>query len=165
MVDDLNPSGADKRPPVAAGTTGTQVGQTVPNFSVQDSLETTRTLSSELAALTPGNVLVLYFTMWCPICDSHQYDMLKTVVPAFPNSRYYLVDYVSGSVRATRDAEISSGYSGSGFIVLADTNRSLLNLFNATMSTTIVIDKTGVVRMNEDFKDGSRLMETLKGLK
>ena len=164
MADDLDPSGADKRPIVAAGTSGTQVGQIAPDFAIVDSLGNTRTLSSELAAMAPGNAVVLYFTMWCPICDSHQSHMLSSVIPAFPGSKYFLVDYVSGSVGGTRQAEVSNGYSGSLFTTLADTDISLLNLFNATMSTTVVIDSSGIVRMNEDYKDGSRLMEMLKGL-
>jgi len=164
MADDLDPSGADKRPIVAIGTSGTQVGQTAPDLAIVDSLGNTRTLSSELAALAPGNAVVLYFTMWCPICDSHQSHMLSSVIPAFPGSKYFLVDYVSGSIGGTRQVEVSNGYSGSLFTALADTDMSVLNLFNATMSTTVVIDSSGVVRMNEDYKDGSRLMETLKGL-
>lgn len=164
MVDDLNPSGDDKRLTVEAGTTGSQVGQIAPDFAVVDSLGNTRTLSSEIAALSAGNALVFYFTMWCPICDSHQTHMLSSVIPAFPNSRYFLVDYVSGSVAGTRNAEEDNGYSGSLFTVLADTDRSVLTQFNATMSTTVVIDSSGVVRMYEDYKDGSRLTETLKGL-
>lgn len=164
MIDDLNPSGGDKRPTVEAGTTGPNVGQIAPDFAVVDSLGNTRTLSTEIAALTPGNAIALYFTMWCPICDSHQNHMLSSVIPAFPNSRYYLVDYVSGSVQGTRDAEEDNGYSGSLFTVLADTDRSVLNLFNATMSTTVAIDSSGVVRMNEDFKDGARLVELLTAL-
>ena len=164
MADDLYPSGTDKRPTVVAGSTGTQVGQISPDFAIVDSLGNTRTLSSELAALAPGNALVFYFTMWCPICDSHQTNMLSTAVPAFPNSRFYLVDYVSSSVAGTRQAEISNGYSGSGFIVLADTEGSILNLFNATMGTTVVIDSSGVVRMNEDYKDGSKLRDVLAAL-
>ncbi|MBI4746451.1 MAG: redoxin domain-containing protein [Deltaproteobacteria bacterium] len=161
---DLIPSGSDKRPTVEAGTTGTQVGQTAPDFAIVDSQGNTRTLSQEVAALAPGNAVVFYFTMWCPICDSHQGHILSSIIPAFPGSKYFLVDYVSGSVGGTRQAEVSNGYSGSLFTALADTDRSVLNLFNATMSTTVVIDSTGVVRMNEDYKDGSRLMVVLGGL-
>lgn len=164
MSDDLNPSGEDKRPTVEAGTVGTQVDQIAPDFAIVDSLGNTRTLSSELAVLAPGNTLVFYFTMWCPICDSHQSHMLSAVISTFPNSRYYLVDYVSGSVAGTRDAEVSNGYSASPFTTLADTDQSVLNLFNATMSTTVVIDSSGFVRMNEDYKDGARLMELLTAL-
>jgi hypothetical protein len=32
------------------------------------------------------------------------------------------------------------------------------------MGTTVVIDKAGVVRMNEDYKDGLRLQAVLAGL-
>lgn len=164
MADDLNPSGDDKRPTVGAGTTGAQVGQIAPDFAIVDSLGNTRTLSSEISALSPGNAVVLYFTMWCPICDSHQSHILSSVIPAFPGSKYFLVDYVSGSVGGTRQAEVSNGYSGSLFTALADTDSSVLNLFSATMSTTAVIDSSGIVRMNEDYKDGAKLMETIKGL-
>ncbi len=164
MADDLNPSGSDKRPAVVSGSTGTQVGQIAPDFAIVDSLGNTKTLSSEVAAIAPGNAVVLYFTMWCPICDSHQGHMLSSIIPAFPGSKYLLVDYVSGSVGGTRQAEVSNGYSGSLFTALADTDSSVLNLFNATMSTTVVIDSSGVVRMNEDYKDGARLMNVLSGL-
>lgn len=164
LADDLNPSGSDKRPTVETGTSGTQVGQIAPDFAIVDSLGNTRTLSSEFATLMPGNAIVLYFTMWCPICDSHQSHMISSVVPAFPNSKYFLVDYVSGSIEGTRQAEVSNGYSGSSFSALADTDMSVLNLFNATMSTTVVIDSSGVVVMNEDYKDGSRLMNVLAEL-
>jgi hypothetical protein len=32
------------------------------------------------------------------------------------------------------------------------------------MGTTVVIDRTGTVRMNEDFKDGTRLQTVLTAL-
>jgi hypothetical protein len=32
------------------------------------------------------------------------------------------------------------------------------------MGTTVVIDSTGVIRMNEDYKNGVRLQTTLAGL-
>jgi hypothetical protein len=90
--------------------------------------------------------------------------MRSSQIPGFPNVRFYAVDYVSGTVADARNAEISNGYDGSGFTVLADTQQTVLSLYQATMGTTVVIDRTGVVRMNEDYKDGSRLQTVLSGL-
>jgi hypothetical protein len=90
--------------------------------------------------------------------------MRNTEIPAFPGVRFYAVDYVSGTVADARNSELANGYDGSGFTVLADTQQTVLNLYQATMGTTVVIDRAGVVRMNEDFKDGSRLDATLAAL-
>jgi len=163
MTDDLSPSGSDKRPAVQPGTIGPFVSQFAPDFTLSDSFGNAVTLSS---SLTPTGVqgAVLYFTMWCPICDSHMSHMRASTIPAFPAVRFYAVDYVSASAADARNAEITNGYDGSGFIVLADTGQTVLNLYQATMGTTVVIDRTGVVRMNEDFKDGTRLHTVLSGL-
>jgi peroxiredoxin len=163
MTDDLVPSGSDKRPIVVPGTTGPSVGQNAPDFTLTDTLGNSVTLSSTVTT-TGVQGSVLYFTMWCPVCDLHMSDMRNTVLPAYPNVRFFLVDYVSGSVADARNAELSNGYAGSGFTVLADTQQMVLGLYQATMGTTVVIDRTGVIRMNEDYKDGTRLQATLVAL-
>jgi peroxiredoxin len=159
LTDDLAPSGTDKRPAVVAGTPGPDVGQVSPDFTVSDTLSTPVTLSSELPT-APG--VVLYFNMWCPICDSHMSHIRNAVAPAFPAVTFLIVDYVTGSVGASRSAQVSNGYTD--FRVLADTDQSVLDLYHATMGTTVVIDSSGVVRMNEDFKDGTKLREVLEAL-
>jgi peroxiredoxin len=163
MADDLLPSGSDKRPVVQPGTVGPFVGQFAPDFTLPDTLGSTVTLSSTLTA-TGVQGAVLYFTMWCPVCDTHMSHMRTSEIPAFPGVRFYAVDYVSGTVADARNAELTNGYDGSGFTVLADTHQTVLNLYQATMGTTVVIDRTGVVRMNEDFKDGTRLDAALAAL-
>ncbi len=105
---------------------------------------------------------VFYFTMWCPICDSHQSNLRTSVVPSFPDVNFYLVDYVSGSVSGAANAVSASGYTD--FAILADIDKSMLGIFGATMGTTIVIDNAGVVRMNEDYKDGVTLRSVLAAL-
>jgi hypothetical protein len=90
--------------------------------------------------------------------------MRSSEIPAFPAVRFYAVDYVSGTVADARNSELSNGYDGSGFTVLADTQQTVLNLYQATMGTTVVIDRAGVIRMNEDFKDGTRLDAALVAL-
>ena len=159
ITDDLTPSGEDKRPTVVAGITGHEVGQLSPDFTASDTLGNPVTLLSKLAT---ADAVVLYFTMWCPICDSHMSHIRSNVVPNFPSVAFLMVDYVTGSVSAARSAQISSGYTD--FTVLADGDQSILDLYKATMGTTVVIDSTGIVRMNEDYKDGTRLREVLEGL-
>ncbi len=161
VKDDLLPSGSDKRPSVQQGTTGSAAGQNAPGFTVSDTLGNRVTLS---AALSSHKGVVLYFTMWCPTCDSQMGFIRDNLISQYPDIIFFAVDYVSGSVSAARNAEVSSGYAGSGFVVLADTTQALLNEYNATMGTTVVIDKNGIVQMNEDFKNGSKLQSVLGGL-
>ncbi len=160
-MDDLAPSGADERPAVQAGTTGPFVSQIAPDFTVSDSLGNSLSLSSVRAS---AQGVVLYFTMWCPICDTHMSNMRSNVVPLFPNVRFLLVDYVSGSVANARNAEVANGYAGSQFTVLADTNQAVLGTYAATMGTTVVIDSAGIIQMSEDYKDGVRLIDVLGSL-
>jgi peroxiredoxin len=161
MSDDLFPSGTDKRPPVSAGTTGPAVGQNAPDFAVSDTNGNVVTLASALAT---RKGVVLYFTMWCPICDSHMSDMLRNVIPSFPDVGFFAVDYVSGSVDDARSSAVANGYAGTAFTILADINQSMLHGYQATMGTTVVIDSTGIIRMNEDYRDGSQLRTVLAGL-
>lgn len=158
---DMAPSGTDKRPPVQPGTVGPGVGQIAPDFTLQDSLGNGVTLSASVAQ---ASGVVLYFTMWCPTCDTHMSDMRSAVIPAFPNTRFFAVDYVCGSVAEARNSEVANGYAGSGFTVLADVGASVLGAYGGTMGTTVVIDNTGVVLMNEDYRDGAHLRSVLAGL-
>jgi len=163
MMNDLYPSGDNKVPPALPGTTGPAMGQNAPDFTLSDTLGNSVTLSS-VVTNTGVRGVVLYFTMWCPVCDTHMSAMRSGFIPQNPDVRFFAVDYVSGSVSAARAAEIANGYEGSGFIVLADIHQTVLGLYQATMGITVVIDKNGVVRMNEDFKDGTRLQAALAAL-
>ena len=160
MLDDLDPSGEDKRPDVVLGSVGPQVGQIAPDFTLDDTLYTPHTLSTELGS---ARAVVLYFNMWCPICDTHANHMRQYIVPDFPNVQFFLVDYVSGSVPFSRSNQVASGYTD--FTVLVPTSDSFTKLYQATMGTTVVIDANGqVVRMNEDYLDGNKLRATLEAL-
>ncbi len=160
MMDDLNPSGSDKRPLAQCGVTGPAVCQIAPDFTLPDTQGGSLTLSSELTTTNTQGV-VLYFTMWCPYCDTDMTAM-RSFFTAFPNVRFIAVDYVSGSVSDAAQAQLADGFSD--FIVLADTQQTVMHLYQATMQTTVVIDSAGVVRMNESYKDGSRLQEVLSSL-
>lgn len=154
--DDLNPSSADLRTDVVPGSDGVQVEQKALDFTLSDTLFTDVTLSTEYPL---ADAVVLYFTMWCPICDSHMSYMRQYVVANYPTVKFYFVDYVSGSVSASRQAQQSNGYTD--FDVLVDTNHAIQDLYNATMGTVIIIDTNGIIKMNEDFKDGSKLLSAL----
>ena len=159
VSDDLAPSNNDNRPTVEAGSTGTLPGQTSPTFTATDTLSNSHMLEDELA-LADG--IVLYFTMWCPVCDSHMSHIRRHLVDDFPNVTFFVVDFVTGSVAASRSAQLASGYSD--FIVLADNQHVLYDLYDGGMGTTIIIDSSGTVLFNEDYKDGSKVRETLETL-
>jgi peroxiredoxin len=155
--NNLAPDSSDKR-----SQTPSSVGRPAPAFSISDVDGNTVTLPG---ALSGNSGIVLYFTMWCPICDVHMSYLRSVSMPAFPNVHFYLVDYVSGSVADARNAAISDGFYGTPRLtVLADVGNSVLNAYDATMGSTVVIDSSGVIRMNEDLKDGSRLQSVLSGL-
>jgi len=160
ITDDLAPSSEDKQPAVEAGTIGIRVTQQSPDFSLFDTLGVSRGLYAELAI--PKDGVVLYFNMWCPICDYHASHMRAAVMPNFPDVSFFLVDYVTGSISASRAAQIDNRYAD--IETLVDTDQAVFDLYNASMGTTVVIDKDGIVRMNEDYKDGVKLIETLQAL-
>ncbi len=159
--DNLIPSNEDKRTTVQAGSGGSAVSQKTPDFAVPDINGTTVTLSSSLAGKKGA---VFYFTMWCPICDTHMSAIQSSIIPQFPGVAFYLVDYVSGSVAGAADAVTASGYAGGVFTTLADTNHTLLTNFQGTMGTTVVVDNNGIIKMNEDFRDGATLHSVLAAL-
>jgi peroxiredoxin len=159
---DLAPSGKDHRPPVQCGIAGSSVCQNAPDFTVSDSLGNTVTLSSVLSSPTTSGV-VMYFTMWCSVCTTDMTLMRDWIMPSYPNVRFLVIDYVSGSVAESRNAEVSNGFDGSGFTVLADTNRAVYDRYDATMATTVVIDRNGVIRMKEGYKS-AKLQSVLSAL-
>lgn len=159
--DNLFPSGEDRRPAVVAGSTGGGVTQKAPDFSVSDSNGITVTLAS---TTTGKKGAVFYFTMWCPICDSHMSNMRASIAPSFPDVNFFLVDYVSGSISGAASAASANGYAGGIFTTLADTEHILFNNFQGTMGTTVVIDRTGTIKINEDYRDGTNLRATLAAL-
>jgi hypothetical protein len=159
--DNLVPSGEDQRSSVQAGSTGASASQKAPDFSVSDTGGNVVTLASSLAG---RQAAVFYFTMWCPICDTHMSSIRAGIAPSFPSVGFYLVDYVSGSISDASGAASANGYAGGVFTTLADIDHTLLNNFQGTMGTTVVVDNNGIILMNEDYRDGTRLRAALAGL-
>ena len=163
MADDLNPSANNKQPLVTPGSMGYLPGQIAPDFTVHDMFGNNVTLTTALTS-TGVQGAVLYFTMWCPVCWTDMDNIQNVQMPAFPNVRFFAVDYVNGTIDDVRQSAIRDGYGGTPMTILADTQNIVESSYNGTMGITVVIDKTGVVRMNEDFRDGVRLHAILAGL-
>lgn len=163
FTDDLFPTGKDARAAIDANSVGPLVGQHSPGFASVSSLGDSVSLSAELAR--PGTeAVVLYFAMWCPICSSHMDHLLRSIIPQFPGVRFLAVDYLSGSIGDVRANEVENGYANTPITVLADLENAITLAYKGTMGTTVVIDSSGVIRMNEDYKDGTRLRQVLDGL-
>ena len=156
---DLNPSSEDKRQDVDCGITGPGVCQVAPDFSLFDTLSNPVTMSAELVG---ADGIVLYFTMWCPQCNQDTDDMIAKAIPNFPNVKFFLIDYVSGTITKAYITQNSYGYDS--LTGLVDDITHVYDLYNAAMGTTVVIDKAGIVQMNETYKDGSKLLNTLNAL-
>ncbi len=129
------------------------------NFTAITTLNDSVILEDELLI---NDAVVLYFTMWCSLCDQHMDHMRKYVIDDYPNVRFLMVDYVSGNIDQAHSSQLNSGYAD--LTVLVDNENALLTSLNATMASVIVIDDQNTILLNEDYKNGSRLIDTLKAL-
>ena len=136
-----------------------EVGSTLEDLSFDLSTDEQQSLSNRLQ---DSDAVVLYFTMWCPVCDSHMSHIRQSIQPNYPNVDFVFVDYISGSISASRGAQESSGYTD--FDVIADFDDVLQNRLGGNMAITLVVDKNFVVQLNEEFKTGSQLINTLNRL-
>jgi len=161
MGDNLIASGVDNRTSADSTATGSGVGQNAPDFALSDTAGNSVNLLTEAAA---NKAVVLYFTMWCPVCSAHLQHMLESVIPKHPDVKFMAVDYVTGSVALSLESQNSNGFGTAPFTVIVDVSRVALNGYNATMATTVVIGNNGKILMNEDFKDGAALEALLAGL-
>jgi hypothetical protein len=73
-----------------------------------------------------------------------------------------MIDYVSASVSQSRSSQLANGYAG--LQLLVDSNQSLLKQFDATMATVVVISDQNKILLNEDYKNGARLIDILDNL-
>lgn len=147
--DDLNPSDQDNR---------SDAGAISEDFTVTDTEGNSITLSTELET---NDAVLIYFTMWCPICDSHMSSIRENVKPQFENIRYLTVDYVSASTAQSASTQTSFGYRAE--TVIADTSHELLDLYDGGMGKTIIISQDMSILLNEDFKE-SRVEQILAAI-
>lgn len=166
IQDDLLPSSSDERGAVIPGSIGHLPTQVAADFTVKDVYGNDFVLYDHLTIgsnSTPADVVVLYFTMWCPACLADTDTLYTNIIPQFSSRGtvvYALVDYVSDSVNYAYSTAQSNGYLGSSYEILADTNNLLENQFNGAMGITVVIDSDGTILMNEDYKS-DKLIEIL----
>lgn len=152
-LEDLNPDSNDLRSDddLAPGISE--------DFNATTTLNTSINLEDELLI---NDAVVLYFTMWCPLCDSHMTHLENHVMDNYQNVQFYMVDYVSGSVSQSYSTQLANGYKS--LQILVDNNQSLLNQYTATMASVIVIDDQNRILLNEDYKNGARLIDVLDNL-
>ena len=152
-LEDLNPESKDLRSDNEKGPLYSD------NFTAIDTLNNSISLSDELLS---HDAVVLYFTMWCPLCDSHMSHIRRQLIDQYSNVRFLMVDYVSANVSQSRSSQRANGFDD--LTLLVDNQQALLNIYSATMASVIVINDQNLILLNEDYKNGSRLIETLDNL-
>ena len=125
------------------------------NLTTGENLELTTRLETR-------DAVVFYFTMWCPICDSHMNHIRKSLLDAYPNVAFVMVDYVSGNTADSRASQSAGGYGS--LDVVADTDDFLQILLQGTMGSIAVIDKNQVIQLNEYFRSDENLTRVLNQL-
>ena len=136
-----------------------EVGSTIEDLNFDLSTSENQNLSERLQN---SDAVVLYFTMWCPVCDSHMSHIRQHYRSQYTNVDFIFVDYVSGSISASLGAQQSSGYTD--FDVIADFDDALEDRLGGNMAITLVVDKNFTVLMNEEFKTGTQLTSVLNQL-
>jgi peroxiredoxin len=165
--DDLLPSGEDQRPTIVDGAIGGRPGNTAPDFALITTVNSNFTLSDyPRGGANEAEAVVLYFTMWCPICSAHMDQIQFEIMPKFAGADviYLAVDYLSDSVIITRQSQLEAGFSDGDWLAAPDPGQVVTSIFQGTMGTTVVIDPDGIVRLNEDFRTGENLVRILTEL-
>lgn len=152
-LEDLNPESKDLRSEADLAPSSSE------NFT---SLTTTNESVNLEDELLVNDAVVLYFTMWCPLCDSHMSHMRSNIIDNYSSVKFYMVDYVSANLSQSRASQLSNGYAG--LELLVDNKQSLLKQYNATMASIVVIDDKNMILLNEDYKNGARLINILDNL-
>jgi peroxiredoxin len=159
LTDDLLPDGTDKRMS-AQNNVPSAVGKIAPDFSLSDSKGNAVSLYTELST-TKG--AVLYFTMWCSVCNAHLENMTSQITPSFPNIKFFVVDYVSGSTQGAADSLAANGFQSLTIPVLI-ADAGLVSNYQVSMGIVVVIDENRVVLMHEYYEDGARLRQILEAI-
>lgn len=112
--------------------------------------------------LVQHDAVVLYFTMWCVVCDGHTSEIKSQLEPNYPNVDFLLVDYISSTQSYSRSSQQSTGFTS--FDVIADTNNQLESALSGTMGSIVVINKNRSILMNEYFNNSAKLIQVLDNL-
>ena len=109
----------------------------VDDFTVNLNTEQDYSLSERL---NNYDGIVLYFTMWCPVCDNHMQLLRSDFVAQYLNNGY-------------RD-----------FNVISDRDDYLENVLDGAMARVVLIDKNFTVVFSELFKNHLDLAAAIEGL-
>ena len=131
----------------------------VDDFTVNLNTEQDYSLSERL---NNYDGIVLYFTMWCPVCDNHMQLLRSDFVAQYPNVDFVLVDYVSASAANSRTTQLNNGYRD--FNVISDRDDYLENVLDGAMARIVLIDKNFTVVFSELFKNHLDLAAAIEGL-
>ena len=126
------------------------------NFSISTTDGDTLNLDDELASY---DAVVLYFTMWCSTCSAHM-DEIDAKQDDYPNVRFLMVDFVSGSLSQSKNSQRDNAYNH--MTTLVDNNDLLQERYNGKMASTIIINNQHEILFNEVYK--SLLYEKLDAL-
>ena len=69
----------------------------------------------------------------------------------YPNIRFLMVDYVSGSIAQSKRSQRDNGYQH--MTTLVDNNDVLQNLYDGKMATTVIINSQQEIIFNELYKN------------
>lgn len=117
------------------------------NFSVSTTDNDIINLEDELASY---DAVVLYFTMWCSTCGGHM-DEIDYKQDNYPNIRFLMVDYVSGSIVQSKKSQRDNGYQH--MTTLVDNNDLLQDMYDGKMATTVIINSQQEIIFNEIYKN------------
>lgn len=155
-MEDLTPS----NDPIQNGQSGKALqGSVIDDISLLDNEMKSWQLSQALAEY---DAVVFYFTMWCPVCDSHMQHINRQLAKDYPNVAFIFVDYVSTSIAMSRQTQLASGYSAS--LVIADVDKQLQERLAGSMSSLAIIDKNFVVQYNQVFQSDTDIRSVLDSL-
>lgn len=126
------------------------------NFSISTTDGDTLNLDDELASY---GAVVLYFTMWCSTCSAHM-DEIDAKQDDYPNVKFLMVDFVSGSVSQSKNSQRDNAYNH--MTTLVDNNDLLQDRYKGKMASTIIINSQHEILFNEVYK--SLLYEKLDAL-
>jgi hypothetical protein len=94
--------------------------------------------------------------MWCAICQRHYENIIRNIYEPYKDHikggdfAIYIVDYVNSN---TGEAEKyrQRWNIPDDITVLVDIDDTLTYLYGGTMGITVVIDKDGIVQINQDY--------------
>jgi peroxiredoxin len=128
-----------------AAKRGIDPGDQAHDFTLRDANNVSHTLGT-----CRGDVVVLYFAMWCTTCRTNVLELQREIhLPLKDRGvRVFAVDYLGNKPEAVRSIVKDIGLA---YPVLLD-DRTLTDRYGEKMSITLVIDRGGVIRYR-DFYD------------